>query len=92
MPANTVKVARPTCWGNPFRIGMVGVPDAAAAVALFTRVIIERTDLADDHRLFVFQPEQLQVHLGGRNLACFCRLDQPCHADVLLRLANPEAA
>lgn len=28
--------------------------------------------------------------LRGKNLACWCRLDQPCHADVLLRLANDE--
>lgn len=26
--------------------------------------------------------------LRGRDLACWCPLDQPCHADVLLRLAN----
>lgn len=26
--------------------------------------------------------------LRGKNLACFCSLDQPCHADVLLELAN----
>lgn len=26
--------------------------------------------------------------LAGKNLACFCPLDQPCHADVLLELAN----
>jgi hypothetical protein len=26
--------------------------------------------------------------LKGKNLACWCRLDQPCHADVLLELAN----
>lgn len=26
--------------------------------------------------------------IRGKNLACFCRLDQPCHADVLLELAN----
>ena len=26
--------------------------------------------------------------LRGQNLACWCPLDQPCHADVLLRLAN----
>jgi len=26
--------------------------------------------------------------LRGKNLACFCRLDRPCHADVLLELAN----
>jgi hypothetical protein len=27
--------------------------------------------------------------LRGKNLACWCQLDQPCHADVLLELANP---
>jgi hypothetical protein len=26
--------------------------------------------------------------LRGRDLACWCPLDQPCHADVLLELAN----
>lgn len=26
--------------------------------------------------------------LRGKNLACWCPLDQPCHADVLLELAN----
>lgn len=26
--------------------------------------------------------------LRGKNLACFCMLDEPCHADVLLELAN----
>lgn len=29
--------------------------------------------------------------LRGKNLACFCPLDQPCHADVLLELANADA-
>lgn len=26
--------------------------------------------------------------LRGKDLACWCPLDQPCHADVLLRIAN----
>ncbi|MBM3253101.1 MAG: DUF4326 domain-containing protein [Candidatus Omnitrophica bacterium] len=26
--------------------------------------------------------------LKGKNLACWCPLDQPCHADILLRIAN----
>ena len=30
--------------------------------------------------------------LRGKDLACWCRLDQPCHADVLLELANPAPA
>lgn len=31
--------------------------------------------------------------LRGMDLACWCKLDQPCHADVLIALANaPEAS
>lgn len=30
--------------------------------------------------------------LRGHDLACWCPLDQPCHADVLLQLANGSAA
>jgi hypothetical protein len=26
--------------------------------------------------------------LRGKHLACWCPLNEPCHADVLLRLAN----
>lgn len=29
----------------------------------------------------------LLVPLRGKNLACWCVLDEPCHADVLLQLA-----
>lgn len=36
-------------------------------------------------------PHIKDVHeLAGHDLACWCQLDQPCHADVLLRLANKE--
>lgn len=28
------------------------------------------------------------TELKGKNLACWCKLDEPCHADVLLELAN----
>jgi hypothetical protein len=31
---------------------------------------------------------EIREALRGKNLACFCRLDQPCHADVLLEIAN----
>jgi hypothetical protein len=30
--------------------------------------------------------------LRGKNLACWCALDAPCHADVLLELANAPPA
>ena len=80
MPENTVSVCRPGKWGNPFKVGEEGVPTAKEAVNQF-------------YRYMVFtRPKHLNVsELRGKNLACFCPLDQPCHADVLLKLANQEA-
>lgn len=31
-----------------------------------------------------------RTELAGRDLVCWCPLGQPCHADVLLKLANPD--
>lgn len=67
-------VARPSRWGNPFRVGIDG--DRAACVAQCARQ-------------WAAQPAALDLApLRGRNLACWCSLDGPCHADVLLALAN----
>lgn len=32
--------------------------------------------------------ERAKLALRGRTLCCWCRLDQPCHADILLKLVN----
>jgi hypothetical protein len=75
LPADTVYVGRPTKWGNPFRPG----PDMTRA----EMVAAYRRYLRANAELMAALPE-----LRGRNLACWCRLDEPCHADVLLELAN----
>jgi len=80
LPPNTVSVARPHKWGNPFRIGDFGIPDAAMAVIIFRQWIVERCRVGPE------PPDPTE--LRGKNLACWCKLDQPCHADVLLELAN----
>ena len=72
-PANTEVVARPSRFGNPFKIGDPGVPDAATAVALF-ETLKGQIDGVED--------------LRGKDLACYCRQGEPCHADVLLKWAN----
>lgn len=36
--------------------------------------------------------DEIQSKLRGHNLACWCPLSQPCHADVLLELANADTA
>ena len=33
--------------------------------------------------------DEIRAELAGKDLMCWCPLDQPCHADVLLELANP---
>ena len=81
MPEKTVTVARPGKWGNPYRIGDPGIVDAAAAVRAYRRDVASGLLPAED-----------PSHLRGKNLACWCRLDQPCHADVLLELANKPMA
>ncbi|MCP5432553.1 MAG: DUF4326 domain-containing protein [Alphaproteobacteria bacterium] len=75
-------VGRPTRWGNPFRIGHEA-SDAAEAVGLFL-------DWLD--RLPPHYRERLLTPLVGHNLACWCALDRPCHADILLGLACRLAA
>ncbi len=36
----------------------------------------------------ILRPPADFVELAGKDLACWCPLDQPCHADVLLEIAN----
>jgi hypothetical protein len=80
-PENTVVVARPSKWGNPFRVGDNGMT-RAQAVAHY-RHLFTRPGLAGEADRAIIRAE-----LAGKNLACWCPLDQPCHADVLLELAN----
>jgi hypothetical protein len=81
MPPNTVKVCRPGKWGNPFRVGPDRDPDEA--VNAFEWWLREQGGQALLRDI---------GELRGRNLACWCPLDAPCHADVLLRLANAVGA
>jgi hypothetical protein len=76
-PEGAISVARPHKWGNPFVVGTPGVPDAETAVRLH-RQWLPGSPLAAE------LPE-----LAGHDLMCFCPLDQPCHAETLLALANP---
>jgi hypothetical protein len=85
MPPNTIKVCRPGVFGNPFAIG----PDRTqeAAVDCFRQWLVGNSCKE-------FEPERRQAilsrvsELRGKNLACWCKAGTPCHADVLLALAN----
>lgn len=82
-----MSVARPGKWGNPFAVGSVDpsgdeVADRATAVTLFRDMLLDPS-----LRAAAGYPSDLSP-LRGKNLGCWCSLDGPCHADVLLEFAN----
>lgn len=91
MPPNTVYVGRnaskkhPNPFANPYKIGMTAYLGYAVG-----KVKLETTEeLIEAFRINVV-PQLISYFddLKGKNLACWCRLDRPCHADLLLELGN----
>ena len=86
MPPNTVKVCRPGPWGNPFRVTEDRTEaDCAIAFSTWLRVETAHAGIPERRKWMLEHLHELR----GKNLACWCRLGAPCHADVLLELANP---
>lgn len=94
-PAGAIVVSRPSRWGNP--LTMDGDREAAAewfGVMLDLRCAGK---LPPTHRSGHEYPsdEEIRAVLAGHDLCCWCPLVDaegnrvPCHADVLLSLANP---
>lgn len=84
MPPNTVKVDRTTMWGNLWQIGTHS--------NTLGRAVATTQEAVDLYRLLAW-PEAhhkawVRENLRGKNLACWCKPGEPCHADVLLELAN----
>lgn len=91
MPPNTVYVGRPSKWANPYTVEEYGIRLA---------IINFRMHL---NGMMAIGSKNL-VHLRNKNLACWCKLCEehkegkplgvecdkcaPCHADVLLEMAN----
>lgn len=83
LPEGAIYVGRPTKYGNPFKVGDVNPEDGdpMSAEDAVGRYI--------DH--FHRHPElkaAARRELAGHDLACWCRPGSPCHADILLRVAN----
>lgn len=95
-----VSVCRPGKWGNPFTLEQFYASHNAVTVAHQAQWRPHFNGAARD--AFVEHMGEMKrnrpaawaafiIPLIGKHLACFCPLDAPCHADVLLRLANPAA-
>lgn len=98
LPLNAKSVARPGPWGNPFVVGrrllVEQYPEGSKegfgcsllvtpemAVALFREWSLCRQE----------NVREIRATLAGFDLACWCKIGDPCHADVLLEIANQGA-
>ncbi len=102
MPGDAVYVGRPTIWGNPYTVagaraaGYQGTDAELAAMCIAQyRDLLER--MADGRSVHTPLMTSAAINmmlssgwraLRGLDLACWCPPGQPCHADVLLDLAN----
>ena len=92
MPAGAVYVGRPTLWGNPFRV----VRGRRSKAVTLHRAWLKWGRIPKGTPAFAainLQALRRMVlnslgELRGKDLACWCRLDERCHADTLLELAN----
>ena len=75
MPPNTIYVGRPTKWGNPYLMKPRGQFTREQAIETYENYI---------KRILVEHPDFLDP-LKGKDLACWCPLNKPCHVDVLLK-------
>lgn len=84
LPDGVVCVTRPGKWGNPYNL------------ASEFRLVLESIDQgkfspAELERPILFHMKRILddiEELRGKDLACFCPLDKPCHAEVLIEFAN----
>lgn len=86
VPAGAVYVGRATPglrrspYANPHTLRAEGCRHCGQAHTRAEVIDLYRAHIADHPELV----DRARRELAGRDLACWCRLDDPCHADVLL--------
>jgi hypothetical protein len=81
-PFRAINCTRPGKFGNPFQVSVYGRTEA---LGLF-RAMLPVPELRALHGY----PSDLYIRekLHGADLMCYCSLDEDCHVDDLLRIAN----
>ena len=84
-PPGSMLCARPGPLGNPFRVGEGECPfEAVEQFERWARTVLKaKVPLNETERKFREAFEQAKQ---ATKLLCYCRLDQPCHVDVMRRL------
>ena len=94
MPENSVYVGRPTKFGNPFG-WRAGLSEGYSEEQCKRIVVNFYKDwiLGKEHfnPIVYGQPPKIDIikkELKDKNLSCWCKEGEPCHADILLKIAN----
>ncbi|MFL0393527.1 DUF4326 domain-containing protein [Streptomyces albus] len=96
-PEGAIYVGRGSRWGNPYRITRRGnhwhvCHDDGVNEPAFDSETGARTAALKAYRAYLLDDAELaraaRRELAGRDLMCWCPLDRPCHAGVLLEIAN----
>ncbi len=101
-PAGAIYVGRGSVWGNPFSVEDYGrewaielydrminggaLGEAVASIYKYSDIITQNPNGLHQYH----NKDYIREHLRGKNLMCWCRLDQECHADILLDVANEQ--
>jgi hypothetical protein len=93
---NAKGVARPSRFGNPWRVGLKACGHRSTGECGCNAFRVETAEEAvANYRTWLHGSTKLRgvvvEQLAGKDLACWCHLDRPCHGDVLLEFANPSA-
>jgi hypothetical protein len=93
-PQGAVVAARPSRWGNPYTFADKAPAHRSAAQAIAVqryRWWLEGCRLERVLNGAPPSPAAIRAALAGRDLCCWCAPGAPCHADVLLDIANRAA-
>jgi hypothetical protein len=84
MPPNTVSVTRPGRYGNPYTAKQAREAGYKGSYTQIAQMCVDmfRQEMPE------FAKAAYQQELRGKNLACWCKIGEPCHADVILEIAN----
>ena len=97
LPTNTKCVNRGTKYGNPYKVvqstmiktnwSVISKDSYCGDYDTKEKANQRAIELFKEH-LNDFKINEIVADLQNKNLACFCSLDVPCHADYLLEIAN----
>jgi hypothetical protein len=96
-PEGVIYVGRPTMFGNPFQVARFGHKAAVLMHREWLRsklgaLFLERRgfDPGEIEAIYRLRARVMSsLHfIDGRDLACWCPLSSPCHADTLIEIAR----